>query len=550
MKLVSVPEMQQIERQADAAGLTYAQMMENAGSNLAEIVALEYGMLENRSLLGLVGSGNNGGDTLVALARLASQGWHASAYLIRNRPEDDPLIQRLRQAGGEVIAVEEQGSDSHLPLLEGAIAACTVLLDGVFGTGIHLPLKPETAIYLETARQAIASLAEPPYVVAVDCPSGVDCETGEAAPETIPADLTVTMAAIKIGLLKFPAFRLVGDIRVAGIGLEEMEKPPQAWQSIRHFVADADMVKAILPKRPMDAHKGTFGTALVAGGSVNYTGAILLAGEAAYRIGAGLVTLAIPGPLHTALAGQLVEATWLLLPDEMGVIARDGARVILDNLGRATALLVGPGLGMEEITREFLERLLKAKTNQGARHMGFSQAGSQQATADIPKQNPLPGLVIDADGLKQLAHIHDWPSLLSKPAVLTPHPGEMSVLTGLDIQEIQADRIGIAERFASQWGHVVVLKGAFTVVADPNGESTIIPVATAALARAGPGDVLAGLITGLRAQGVDAYRAAIAGAWIHAQAGLYAAYTLGNTASVLAGDVLASVPDVLSDLAV
>jgi NAD(P)H-hydrate epimerase len=548
MKLVSVPEMQQIERQADAGGLTYAQMMDHAGAHLAETVALEYGMLEKRSVLGLVGSGNNGGDTLVALTSLADQGWQASAYLVRDRPEDDPLIQRLRMSGGEVIAAEEAGAGSRFPLLEGAIAACTVLLDGVFGTGIHLPLKPEAATYLDIARQTIASLAEPPYVVAVDCPSGVDCESGEAAPETIPADLTVTMAAVKTGLLKFPAYRFVGGIRVAGIGLNEMEKPPDTWQSIRRFVADADLVKSILPKRPMDAHKGTFGTALVAGGSVNYTGAILMAGEAAYRIGAGLVTLAIPGGLHTALAGQLVEATWLLLPDEMGVIARDGARVILDHLGRATALLVGPGLGMEDITGEFLERLLKAKTNQGARHMGFSQTGSQQATADIPKQNPLPGLVIDADGLKQLAQLHDWPSLLPKLTVLTPHPGEMSVLTGLDIQEIQKDRIGTAERFASQWGHVVVLKGAFTVIADPSGEITIIPVATSALARAGTGDVLAGLITGLRAQGVDAYHAAIAGAWIHAQAGLYAAYSLGNTASVLAGDVLASVPDVLADL--
>jgi NAD(P)H-hydrate epimerase len=171
-----------------------------------------------------------------------------------------------------------------------------------------------------------------------------------------------------------------------------------------------------------------------------------------------------------------------------------------------------------------------------------------EATQDKPKKSALPPLVIDADGLKQLARLSDWPSLLLKPAVLTPHPGEMAILTGLDIQEIQSNRIEIAERFARQWGHVVVLKGAFTVIADPGGETAIIPVATSALARAGTGDVLSGLIAGLRAQGVDAYRASIAAAWIHAQAGLYAAHALGNTASVLAGDVLASVPDVVSDL--
>jgi NAD(P)H-hydrate epimerase len=157
-------------------------------------------------------------------------------------------------------------------------------------------------------------------------------------------------------------------------------------------------------------------------------------------------------------------------------------------------------------------------------------------------------VVLDADGLKLVAKIKDWPNLLPAPAVLTPHPGEMAALTGLTIDEIQKDRRAIAERFAREWGHVVVLKGAFTLVAAPDGRTTLIPVASAALARAGTGDVLAGLIVGLRAQGAKAYEAAVAGAWIHAQAGLFAARKLGTTASVLAGDVLASVSDVLSDL--
>lgn len=157
-------------------------------------------------------------------------------------------------------------------------------------------------------------------------------------------------------------------------------------------------------------------------------------------------------------------------------------------------------------------------------------------------------MVIDADGLKLLAQIKDWQKKIPAPAVLTPHPGEMAVLTELSKDEIQETRLEIAGKYAKEWGHVVVLKGAFTVVASPDGRTTVIPVASPALARAGTGDVLAGLIVGLRAQGVDAYEAAVAGAWIHAQAGLYAADDLGTTASVLAGDVLDSVSDVMSDL--
>jgi NAD(P)H-hydrate epimerase len=277
-------------------------------------------------------------------------------------------------------------------------------------------------------------------------------------------------------------------------------------------------VREILPPRPLDAHKGTFGTVLVVAGSVNFTGAALLAGKAAYRSGTGWVTMAVPEPLHAALAGHFPEAPWLLLPHEHGFISASSAEVVLSNLGKPTAILLGPGFGLEPTTCQFLANLLTPT---------------------------LPPLVIDADGLKLLAKLEDWPSRLPAQAVLTPHPGEMAVLTGLSLERIQGDRIGVAEQFAHLWEHVVVLKGAFTVIASPVGKTAVIPVATPALARAGTGDVLAGLIVGLRAQGVEAFEAAAAGAWIHAQAGLRAAEKLGSTACVLAGDVLEAVPEVM-----
>jgi NAD(P)H-hydrate epimerase len=177
--------------------------------------------------------------------------------------------------------------------------------------------------------------------------------------------------------------------------------------------------------------------------------------------------------------------------------------------------------------------------------MGFVQGSG---TKTDPKPVSLSPLVFDADGLKLLAKLPDWPKLLPAPAILTPHPGEMSILTGLTTDEIQKDRLTVARRFAQEWGHVVVLKGAFTVIAAPDGRTTTVPVATPALARAGTGDVLAGLITGLRAQGVDAYDAARAGAWIHAQAGLTAAGFQGSTAAVMAGDVLDAIPDMIAGL--
>jgi NAD(P)H-hydrate epimerase len=353
------------------------------------------------------------------------------------------------------------------------------------------------------------------------------------------------MAAVKTGLLRFPASRLSGELRVVGIGLDTSGLSLESWERIQRRVASAEMVRESLPDRPVDAHKGTFGTALVVAGSLNYTGAALLAGQAAYRAGAGLVTLAVPSVLHAPLAGQFPEATWLLLPHEMGVIAEGAAEVIYKNLERATAMLVGPGFGTEEKTLSFLARLIGASRASRGGGIGFVSPGRVEPSGDALA---LPPLVVDADGLKLLARIQGWERYLPAPAVLTPHPGEMAVLTGLETDEIQADRLAVAERFAQEWGHVVVLKGANTVVSGPDGRTIVIPVATAALARAGTGDVLAGLIAGLRAQGMEAFEAAVAGCWIHAQAGLVAEKLLGSTASVLAGDVLRGVPEVLRRL--
>jgi len=539
MKLVTVDEMRAIEQEADADGLSYSKMMDNAGRGLAdEIELLVYGENDEREVLGLVGPGNNGGDTLVALAHLAANDWHARAYIIRRKVENDPLIERLTKAGGEIVQAED---DANFDMLSAFIGNADVVIDGVLGTGIKLPLKADVAKILAAVNKAIGELPWPPYVVAVDCPSGVDSVTGEAADDTIPASVTVCMAAIKQGLLKFPAFELAGELRVVEIGLSDEVK---SWKKIKHFVADDAIVEDILPLRPADSHKGTFGTALIAAGSINYTGAPFLAGKAAYRIGAGLVQLAVPSPVQIAIAGHFPEATWVMLPQEMGVIAGSAADVLLKNLDRATALLVGPGLGSEDATKDFVHNLLMGKSSpkKSAGRIGFVRG--EDAKAEDAKAG-IPPLVVDADGLRLLAKIDGWAKLLPEGSILTPHPGEMAVLTGLEKDAIQADRLAVALKYAKQWEHVVVLKGAFTVIAAPDGRAALIPVATPALARAGTGDVLAGLIVGLRAQGVDAYDSAVAGAWIHAQAGLFAAEKIGAEASVMAGDVLDAISDVL-----
>ncbi len=532
MRLVTVAEMRAIEKEGDAHGVSYAEMMERAGKGVARIIDATYGRNNHCTATALVGSGNNGGDALVALETLAGLGWRTRAILVRPRPDDDPYVERVKKANGEVLILD---GESAWTRVESWMRTSDVLLDGVLGTGIQLPLKPE----LEAVFSRMTDMLLPHHIVAVDCPSGVDCDSGEAAACVLPAELTICMDAVKVGLLRFPAFNYVGRLEVVDLGLP---KDLPALQKINNYVVSAAEVERNLPARPKDAHKGTFGTALVVAGSVNFTGAAALAGEAAYRIGAGLVRMAVPTPLHGVLSGLLPEITWLLLPHEMGVIAEEAADVVFDNLERVTAILIGPGLNLEPTTTRFIQRLFSSSQGE-PRHeqLGFLGAGRSAQ----PKAAGLPPCVVDADGLKHLVHIPDWHKKLPAETVLTPHPGEMSILTGLEVAEIQANRIEISRSYAIQWGHVVVLKGAMTVIASPDGKATVVPVATSALARAGTGDVLAGLIVGLRAQGVPAASAARVGAWVHAQAGLAAIDLVGHPASVLAGDVLAAVPEIL-----
>ena len=518
-RLVSVPEMIAFEREADSRGLSYEKMMENAGLGLAHVVDERYQFLKPGPVLGLVGSGNNGGDTLVALEYLSDWGWQVEAYIARPRAVGDPLVQRVLQSGGVVLDGE---SDAGFQQLAEMIGRSNILLDGVLGTGIRLPLRDRVSELLLWVGGFLEEMELPPTVVAVDCPSGIDCDSGEAAPECFQADLTVTMAAIKRGLLKFPAYNLVGDLELVSIGLTE---EIHSWRSIPRFVADETYVMNQLPERRLDAHKGTFGTALIIAGSTNYTGAVLLAGQAAYRAGAGLVTLGVPASLHPILAGHFVEGIWLPLPEEEGAIAASAAEVVWDNLERPTALLLGPGFGLAAGTEKFVGRMFL-----------------------LESMNRLPPTVVDADGLKLLSGLENWSRRLPPNSVLTPHPGEMSVLKGLPAAEIQSARLEIAERYAREWGLVVLLKGAFTVIASPSGKTAMIPVATPALARAGTGDVLAGLVVGLMAQKMEPFEAGVTAAWIHAQAGLRAAGVLGSSASVLAGDILQGVVDVMADI--
>jgi hydroxyethylthiazole kinase-like uncharacterized protein yjeF len=535
-KVLTVEQMQAVEQAADAAGLTYDKMMENAGRAIAEAILKKWPDAAAWNVAVVVGPGNNGGDGLVAGHYLAEAGAQISVYLTRERDEDDLNFKRIK-THEPLIAVAEQ--DQRWRVLSNLMASSDMVIDAVFGTGFKLPIKGTAKDVLARIGSELEKREQRPVMVAVDCPSGLDCDTGEIAGELLQADLTVTLAAAKIGQFNFPGADFVGELSVGDIGLDPAQ---EELATVPLDLADPSLVRTFVRPRPRNSHKGTFGTAVVTAGSVNFPGALALAGTAAYRVGAGLVTLASVKEIQVGLIGVLPEATWIILPDEMGVIAESAAEVLREALAKVSALLIGPGFGTERTTGAFLERLF-ASEEHGREEIGFIH------TDTGPDEVSLPTCVIDADGLKLLSSMESWPDRIPHPSVLTPHPGEMSILTGMPIEDIQMDRLNVAASYAGKWGHVVILKGAFTVVASPDGRRALIPFATPALAHAGTGDVLAGAVTGLIAQGVEPYQAAVLGAYLHGRAGEMAADWHQSTAGVIAGDVADFLPFALAELA-
>jgi NAD(P)H-hydrate epimerase len=356
--------------------------------------------------------------------------------------------------------------------------------------------------------------------MALDLPSGLDADSGAVDPSCPTADITVTLGYPKTGLYAFPGAERVGLLETVDIGV-----PPGLDDDVRLELMTDDWARAALPARPLSSHKGTFGSTLVVAGSASYVGAAYLAASAAGRSGAGLVTLAIPRSLVPAVAASAAEPTYLPLPEASpGVPASGSADLVLERVGGYQSLLVGCGLGQAPETADMVERLLLSGAD-------------------------LPPTVVDADGLNLLSRYDSpgWWERMPYPAMVTPHPGEMARLARVSTAAIQGDRVGIAVEMARKWDKVVVLKGAFTVVAYPTGEAMLSPLANPGLATAGTGDVLAGAIAGLVAQGLGLERAAALGVYLHGRAADAVRDEMGDT-GMIASDLLPALPRAIRTL--
>ncbi|MCH9010104.1 MAG: NAD(P)H-hydrate dehydratase, partial [Chloroflexi bacterium] len=436
------------------------------------------------------------------------------AYLCASRPQEDPKLLLATAAG---VTAVDRGLDRDATGLQALLKESRLVIDAVLGAGRTRPIEPPLTHILAAVREQRSRRGDL-KLLALDLPTGLNADNGDVDPAALYSDVTVTLGCPKTGLLRLPGAETVGRLILADIGI-----PQHLTEESDLQLLTATTVRRLLPSRPLGAHKGSFGRVLVVAGSRNYVGAAYLAGAAATRAGAGLVTIALPESLQSAVAARATEPTYLPLPESSpGVVSPAAARVILDAAPGYEALLIGCGLGLADDTVRFVESILYS----GER---------------------LPPTIVDADGLNILSKTPEWWAKFNGPAVLTPHPGEMSRLTGSPTSVIQTDRIQTATNSAKSWNKIAVLKGAFTIVAMPGGSTLLSPFANPGLASAGTGDVLAGTIAGLLSQGMTLENAASLGVYIHGAAGERVRDDFGDT-GMIASDLLPQLPRVIKAL--
>lgn len=508
MKIVTAAQMQELDRRTiEEAGVRGTTLMNRAGTGVVSTLEAIFGSPSGKTISIFCGKGNNGGDGFVVARLLRRKHATVQVCLLGNPAElkgDAKLMYTRFTKSSPGSKVQVNPSEKTIWAMLGK---SHVVVDALLGTGISSPVKER----YRTAIEAINDSGVP--TVAVDLPSGIHTDTGAILGSAVRATLTVTFGYPKLGLYLGPAIDFVGQIHCVDIGIPD------------HFIEDLEVkshlitapeVRNLLPSRPMSSHKGTFGHAGIIAGSPGKTGAAALGAIAALRVGTGLVTVGTPSSVNPTLEAKVLEAMTAPLPETEECTVSHAALTQMREFAKTrSAIAIGPGLTTHpettEVVRSFIPQL----------------------------EHPF---VVDADGLNALVGHTDLLRVCKSMPILTPHPGEMARLIGQsNSRSINNDRLGVALRFAQAHGTMVVLKGARTIIAGPNGLAAICPTGNPGMATAGMGDVLTGMLVGLLAQGLSPWDAARAGVFLHGLAGDLAAQDLGQ-AGMIAGDLLDFIP--------
>ena len=512
MKVATAEQMQELDRKSiEVFRIPGIVLMENAGRGSAEVITHTFPDIQKKKIAIIAGKGNNGGDGFVIARHLLNQGISVKVFLLTDpkslRGDAEINFNIFHHMKGEAIPVP---SSKDYQKVKKSLEHFDLLIDGIFGTG----LDAEVRGYYREVIDHLNALQKP--IVAIDIPSGLDANTGKPLGTAIRASLTITFGLPKVGHLISPGSDYVGTLKVIDIGIPKRLVEEEKIQT--HLLEYEEIRRGLSTSRRPDTHKGDYGHLLVIAGSVGKTGAAAMACEAALRIGAGLVTLAIPKSLNPIMEVKLTETMTEPLPETpKQTLSLRAFNAILRLCENKRAVIIGPGIGTYKETQSLVLKLIKA--------------------LDLP-------IILDADGLTSLAAQPKTLLSTKQPLILTPHPGEMARLVRCTTKEVQEDRIGVSRNFSQSHHVYLILKGHRTLIATPKGEIFINPTGNPGLASGGTGDVLTGMIGGLICQGFDILSALQISVYLHGLAGDVVAQELGEK-SLVATDIIKKIPALL-----
>ncbi|MGB9627278.1 MAG: NAD(P)H-hydrate dehydratase [Thermodesulfobacteriota bacterium] len=515
MKVATAEQMQEMDRKSiENYKIPGIVLMENAGRGAAEVISKTFPDIQHRKVAVISGKGNNGGDGFVIARHLMNQGATVKVFLLTDpralRGDAEINYQILYRMKGDLLPVP---SSKDYQKIKKELEKFDLLVDGIFGTG----LDAEVTGYYREVIDHLNTLQKP--IVAIDIPSGLNANTGKPFGTAIRATLTITFGLPKIGLLISPGLDYVGEVKVIDIGIP---KRLIDEEKIQTYLLEGDEIRswASTRRRP-ETHKGDYGHLLVLAGSVGKTGAAAMACEAALRMGAGLVTLAIPKSLNPIMEMKLTEVMTEPLPEtQKQTLSLRAYSSILRLCENKSAVVIGPGIGTFKETQALILKLVRS--------------------LEIP-------MIIDADGITALSTQPKIFPLTNRNLVLTPHPGEMARLIRSTPKEVQGDRIGVSRNFAQSNHLYLVLKGHRSLIATPKGDIFINPSGNPGMASGGTGDVLTGMIGGLVCQGLDILTSLKIAVYLHGLAGDEVAREIGEK-SLVATDLLRKIPTLLKGM--
>ena len=509
MKVLSASQMRLLEQTAVDKGATYFLLMKKAGNSVAKILIERMNLQQNDNVCILCGKGNNGGDGFVASSYLKENGYNnVDVVLVDGLPRTVDAKAVYSNANINKVAMCRAFENKQKAFEK--IDKADFIIDAIYGIGFKGALREDVKEIVDRVNNSNAK------VLSVDIPSGVECDTGKVQNGAFYADVTVSFTAYKSAHLLYPSMDYCGMTIIAQVGIDD--KILEDSEYLYKTIEDKDVYSS-LPKRKISAHKGSCGTLLAVCGSYGMTGAVQMCVKSAMRCGVGLVKAIVPTKIYGILASNIIEGVFIPSKDcYKGTLSSKNISLVIKHSKTANALVVGCGLSQNKEIQQLVYAIMK--------------------NVDIP-------VIIDADGINAIAKHIDILKELKQTGIITPHPKEMARLCKVTVKEIQNNRVEYARKIAQEHKVVVVLKGANTVVANVNGEVSINITGNAGMAKGGSGDVLAGIISSLVAQGIDVYEASKSGVYLHGLAGDLTKRLKGET-SMLATDVIDTLPQLFN----